>query len=199
MPGLPVHHQVPESSQTHIHVVGDAIQPSHPLPSPSPPVHNPSQHQSLFQSVNSSHKVAKVLEFQDLSPKTYKSWLEKDGELFKPTSVGIPGLERGPPGSDCVDSCRGICQHSLYREEGDVWESFGLQAQRAPTSLNAGVVDLVPKASNQMAAREGRRWLLQPGSRWLQGIPQVGITREAREALCLPASPTFPGENPSIT
>ena len=48
-PGLPVHHQLPEFTQTHIHRVGDAIQPSHPLSSPSPPAPNPSQHQSLFQ------------------------------------------------------------------------------------------------------------------------------------------------------
>ena len=63
-PGLPVHHQLPEFTQTHIHWVSDAIQPSHPLSSPSPPAPNPSQHQSLFQWVNSSHQVAKVLEFQ---------------------------------------------------------------------------------------------------------------------------------------
>ena len=48
-PGLPVHHQLPEFTQTHIHRVGDAIQPSHPLLSPSPPALNPSQYQSLFQ------------------------------------------------------------------------------------------------------------------------------------------------------
>ena len=63
-PGLPVHHHLPEFTQTHVHRVGDAIQTSHPLSSPSPPAPNPSQHQSLFQWVNSSHKVAKVLEFQ---------------------------------------------------------------------------------------------------------------------------------------
>ena len=63
-PGLPVHHQHPEFTQTHVHWVHDAIQPSHPLPSPSPPAPNPSQHQSLFQWVNSSHEVAKGLEFQ---------------------------------------------------------------------------------------------------------------------------------------
>ena len=60
-PGLPVHHQLPEFTQTHVQRVGDAIQPSHPLSSPAP---NPSQHQGLFQWVNSSHEVAKVLEFQ---------------------------------------------------------------------------------------------------------------------------------------
>ena len=63
-PGLPVHHQLQEFTQTHIHRVGDAIQPSHPLPSPSPPAPNSSQHQGLFQWVNSSHQVAKILEFQ---------------------------------------------------------------------------------------------------------------------------------------
>ena len=63
-PGLPVHHQLPEFTQTHVHRVSDAIRPSHPLSSPSPPAPNPSQHQSLFQWVNSSHEVAKVLEFQ---------------------------------------------------------------------------------------------------------------------------------------
>ena len=63
-PGLPVYHQLPEFTQTHVHQVSDAIQPSHPLSSPSPPALNPSQHQSLFQWVNSSHEVAKVLEFQ---------------------------------------------------------------------------------------------------------------------------------------
>ena len=63
-PGLPVHHQLPEFTQTHVHRVSDAIQPSHPLSSPSPPAPNPSQHHSLFQWVNSSHEVAKVLEFQ---------------------------------------------------------------------------------------------------------------------------------------
>ena len=64
IPGLPVHHQLPEFTQTHVHQIGDAIQPSHPLSSPSPPAPNPSQHQGLFQWVNSSHEVAKVLEFQ---------------------------------------------------------------------------------------------------------------------------------------
>ena len=63
-PGLPVHHQLPEFPQTHVHRVSDAIQPSHPLLSPSPLAPNPSQHQSLFQWVNSSHQVAKVLDFQ---------------------------------------------------------------------------------------------------------------------------------------
>ena len=65
-PGLPEasHHQLPEFTQTHVHWVSDAIQPSHPLSFPSPPAPNPSHHQSLFQWVNSSHEVARVLGFQ---------------------------------------------------------------------------------------------------------------------------------------
>ena len=63
-PGLPVYHQLLESTQTHVHWVSDTIQASHPLSSPSPPALNPSQHQGLFKWVNSLHQVAKVLEFQ---------------------------------------------------------------------------------------------------------------------------------------
>ena len=62
--GFPVHHQLPELAQTHVHQVSDAIQPSHPLSTSSPPAFNLSQHQGLFQGVSSSHQVAKVLEFQ---------------------------------------------------------------------------------------------------------------------------------------
>ena len=63
-PGLPVHHQLLEFTQTHVHWVSDANQSSHPLSSPSPPALSFSQHQSLFKWVSSSHQVAKVLEFQ---------------------------------------------------------------------------------------------------------------------------------------
>ena len=73
MPGLPVHHHLLEFTQTHVHWVGDAIQPPHPLSSPSPPAPNSSKHQSLFQWVNCSHEVAKVLEFPD--PTQPVSWL----------------------------------------------------------------------------------------------------------------------------
>ena len=63
-PDLPVHHKLPEFTQTHVHLVSDAIQPSHPLSFPFPPAPNPSQHRGLFQRVISSHEVVKVLEFQ---------------------------------------------------------------------------------------------------------------------------------------
>ena len=64
MPGLPIYHQLPEFTQTHVHWVGDAIQPSHPLSSPSLPAFNLSQDQGLFRWVSSSHQVSKLLEFQ---------------------------------------------------------------------------------------------------------------------------------------
>ena len=64
MPGFSVLCHLPEFAQTHVHRVGDAIQPSHPLSSLSPPALSVSQLQGLFQGVGSSHQVAKVLEFQ---------------------------------------------------------------------------------------------------------------------------------------
>ena len=64
MPGFPVHHQLPELAQTRVHSIGDTIQPSHPLSSPSPPTYNLSQHQGLFKRVSSLHQVVKVLELQ---------------------------------------------------------------------------------------------------------------------------------------
>ena len=76
MPGFPVHHQLPELVQTCVHQVGDAIQPSHPLSSPSSPTFNLSQHQGLFQWVSSSHQMAKVLEFSfSISPSNEYSGL----------------------------------------------------------------------------------------------------------------------------
>ena len=64
MPGFPVYHQLPELTQIHVHRVSDAIQPSHPLSSPSLPTFNLFRHQGLFQGVSSSHQVAKVLGLQ---------------------------------------------------------------------------------------------------------------------------------------
>ena len=84
---LPVHHQLPEFTQTHVHRVSDAIQTSHPLSSPSPLAPNPSQHQSLFQQVNSSHEVAIVLEFQ-LQHQSFQRNPRAD-------------LQNGPVGSPC--------------------------------------------------------------------------------------------------
>ena len=90
-PGLPVHHQLLEFTQTHVHWAGDAIQPPHPLPSPSPPALNLSQHQGLFQWVSSSHQVAEVLEFQ-LQHQSFQ-WTPRT-DLPQDGLVGSPGSPR---------------------------------------------------------------------------------------------------------
>ena len=87
-PGPPVHHQLPEFTETHVHRVSDAIQPSHPLLSPSPPALNLSQHQGLFQWVSSSHQVAKVLEFQ----------LQHQSFQWSPLHIGLISFRM-----DCLD------------------------------------------------------------------------------------------------
>ena len=75
-PGLPVHYQLLELTQTHVHQVSEAIQPSHPLWSPSPPTFLLSQHQGFFKRVRSSHRVAKLLEFSfNISPSNEDSGL----------------------------------------------------------------------------------------------------------------------------
>ena len=79
-PGFPVYHQLPESTQTHVHWVGDAIQPSHPLSSPSPPAPNPSQNQGLFKWVSSLHEVAKILDFQ-LQHQSFQ-WIPRTDILY---------------------------------------------------------------------------------------------------------------------
>ena len=85
--GLSVHHQLPEFTQIHVHWVGDAIQPSHPLLSRSPPAFTLFQHQGLFKRVSSSHQVAKVLEFQ-LQYQSFQRTLRTD--LLEDGLVGSP-------------------------------------------------------------------------------------------------------------
>ena len=87
MPGFPVHNQLPEPTQTHVHWVSDAIQPSHPLSSPFPPAFSLSQHQGLFQWVSSLHQVAKVLEFQ-LRHQSFQ-WIFRT-DLLQDGLVGSP-------------------------------------------------------------------------------------------------------------
>ena len=87
MPGLSVHYQLPEFTQTHVHRVGDAIQPSHPLSSPSPPTFNLSQHQGLFQRVSSLHQVAKILKLQ-LQHQSFQ-WTPRT-DLLQDGLVGSP-------------------------------------------------------------------------------------------------------------
>ena len=93
-PGLPVHHKLLQFTQTHAHRVSDAIQPSQPLSSPSPPAPNPSQHQGLFQWINSSHEVAKVLELQ-LQHQSFQ-WTPRTDLLYQTGCISLQskGLSR---------------------------------------------------------------------------------------------------------
>ena len=110
-PGFPVHHQLLHLAQTHVHWVGDAIQPSHPLSPPSPPALSLSQHQGLFQWVGSSHQVAKVLEFQ-LQPQSFQ-WAPR-------TDL----LQEGPAGSPCspLVSSQNGCRQRIYKR---IWGRCG--------------------------------------------------------------------------
>ena len=103
-PGLPVHHRLPEFTQTHAHQVSDAIQPSHSLTSP-PPAPNPSQHQGLFQWVNSSHEVAKVLEFQ-LQHQSFQ-WTPRT-DLLQDGLVGFPCNPRDSQESSPIPQFKSI-------------------------------------------------------------------------------------------
>ena len=87
-PGFPVHHQLPELTQTHVHWVSDAIQPSHPLLSPSPPAFNLFQHQGPFKWVSSLHQVAKVGVSASASvlPMNIQDWFPLDGLVGSPCS-----------------------------------------------------------------------------------------------------------------
>ena len=109
-PGIPVHNLLLEFTQTHIHRVSDAIQPSHPQSSPSPPAPNPSQHQGLFQWVNTSHEVVKVLEFQ-LQHQSFQ-WTPRTG-LLQNGLVGSPCSPRDSQESSPTPQVKSINSSTL--------------------------------------------------------------------------------------
>ena len=129
-PGLPVHHQLLEFTQTHAHQVGDAIQPSHPLSSPSPPAPNPSQHQGLFKWVTSSHAVAKVMEFQ-LQHQSFQ-WTART-DLLQDGLVGSPCSPRDsqessptPQFKSINSSALSILHSSTLTSIHDHWKNHSL-------------------------------------------------------------------------
>ena len=105
-PGFPVHHQLPELAQTHVHWVGDAVQPSHPLLSPSPPAFNLSQHRVIFQWVSSLHQEAKVLEFQlqHQHISCYSQFM-----LHKCRMLTVPGIHGSGLMLLCLGTCSALC------------------------------------------------------------------------------------------
>ena len=120
-PGHPVHHQILEFTQTHIRQVSDAIQPSHPLSSPSSPAPNPSQYQSLFKWVNSLHEVAKVLEFQ-LQHQSF-IWTPRT-DLLQNGLVGSPCSSRDSQESSPTPQCKSINSSVLSFLYGPVLASI---------------------------------------------------------------------------
>ena len=142
-PGLPVHHQLPEFTQTHIHRVSGAIQPSHPLSFPSLPAPNPSQHQSLFQWVSSLHEVAKVLELQLQHHSLQRT---PRAELLQNGLVGSPCSPRDSQESSPTPQFKSIIEYncclnrkklselcspwrlnSIMCSKGNTWVSVGLE------------------------------------------------------------------------
>ena len=110
MPGLPVHHQLAESTQTHVHWVSDAIQQPHSLSSPSPPALNLSQHQGLFQWASFLHQVAKILEFQ-LQHQSFQ-WTPRT-DLLSDGLLGSPCSPRDSPESSPAPQFKSINSSAL--------------------------------------------------------------------------------------
>ena len=119
-PGLPVHHQLPEFTQTHVHRVSDAIQPSHPLSSPSPPACNPSQHQGLFPWVNSSMRWPKDWSFSfSINPFKEYSWLISFRiDWFH--LLFAQGLSR-------VFSSTTVQKHQFFGAQPSLWSNFHIR------------------------------------------------------------------------
>ena len=122
-PGLPVHHQLPESTQSHVHWVGDAIQPSHPLSSPSPPALNLSQHQSLFKWVSSSHHMKVIgVSRQSIGVSASKSVLPMNTQDWSPLewtgwiSMHSKGLSR-------VFSNTTVQKHQFFCTQLSLWSN----------------------------------------------------------------------------
>ena len=113
-PGLLVHHHLPEFTQTHVHRVHDAIQPSHPRSSPSPPAPNPSQHQSLFQWVNSSHQSTGVSASASFLPKKSQGWSPSEWTGW------ISLLSKGP---SRAFSSTTVQEHQLFCAQPSLWSN----------------------------------------------------------------------------
>ena len=153
-PGLPIHHQLPEFIQTHVHRVGDAIQPSHPLLSPSPPAPDPSQHQGLFQCVNSAW-----------GGQSIESTLREFGLGFVAQTVkNLPAMQetwvRSLGGKDFLE--KGLATHSSILAWRIPWteEPGGLRSMgsQSPPGLSDKHFHFPPLRARKHSALEGREW-----------------------------------------
>ena len=122
-PGLSVHHQLPELTQTHVHRVSEAIQPSQPLSSPSPPALNLSQHHGLFQWIGSLHQVVKVLE---LRPQHQSfQWIFRNHSIFSWFPLGLTGLiSLQSKELSRVFSNTTVQKHQFFGAQPSLWSNF---------------------------------------------------------------------------
>ena len=132
-PGLPVHHQLLELIQTHVHRVSNVIQPSHPLSSPSPPAFNLGQHQGLFKWVSCLHQMAKVLEFQ--LQHQYFQWIFRTDFLWDGL-VGSPCSPRdskesspAPKFRSSNSSAFSFLYSPILTSTHDYWKNYNLTRQ----------------------------------------------------------------------
>ena len=179
MPGLPVHHQLPKFTQTHIHRVGDAIQPSHPLSSPSSPAPNPSQHQSLFQWVNSSHEVAKVLEFQ-LWHHSFQ-WTPRADLLYN----GLVGSPCGPRDSQESSPIPHFCPIDVVQSLSCVWLFATLWTAARQASLSFTISQSWLKLMSIESVMPSNHLVLCPPLLLLPSIfPSIGVFSN-ESVLCI--------------
>ena len=163
-PGFPVHHQLPKLAQIHIHPVGDAIQPSHPLSSPSPPTFNLSQRQDLFQGVSSSHQVARVLRFQ-LQHQSFQ-WIFRT-DFFEDWLVWSPCSSKDSQESSPIPQFKSInFWHSAFFMVQlshpymiTVWIFVGKVMSLLPNTLSRLVIDFLPRSKPLLIS-----WLQSPSA-----------------------------------
>ena len=158
--GLPVHHQLPESTQTHVYWVGDAIQPSHPLSSPPPPALNLSQHQGLFKWVSSLHQVAKVLEFQ-LQHQPFQ-WTPRT-DLLQDGLVGSPYSPRDAQESSPTSQFKSITSSALSFLHGPALTSIHAAVAAAAALLQScptlyDPIDGSPRGSPVLGFSRQEHW-----------------------------------------
>ena len=189
MPGLSVHHQLLESTQTHVHWVSDAIQPSHPLLSPSPPALNLSQHQSLFTWVSSSHQVAKVLEFQ-LQHQSFQ-WTPR-ADLLQNGLVGSPCSPRDSQESSPTPQFKSInslalslLHSSTLTSIHDHWKNHSLTRQTFVDKVMSVLFNMLSRLVTTFLPRS-KRLLIS----WLQSPSAVIL--EPRKIKSDTVSPLFP-------
>ena len=127
-PGFPVHHCLLGFAQIHVHSFGDAVQPSHPLSSPSPPAFSLSQHQGLFQWVNPSHQVAKVSASASVLPMNIHGWFPL--ELSCSISLQSKGLSR-------IFFNTTVQNHQFFSAQPSLWSISHIHTYGKPLSLTS--------------------------------------------------------------